>query len=163
PLTVRVNGSPPASAMAGVREVMAGAGLRTVTEAAAAPPRSAAGSVAVIVTWPPLFRAVAVKPAVRWVAEIVTAAGPATVPGGGDAPDAVAEVFREPEVAVRPGRNAVRPAVRADAGGELGDDALGRDPPDAFAILREPEVTVRPRRDADGPAVRTDACTELGD
>ena len=74
-----------------------------------------------------------------------------TTPAGRDPADPVAGDLGEPEVAVRPGRDAVRAAVR---GGdrELGDRAGGRDPADLVAgVLGEPEVAVRPRRDPGGP------------
>ena len=43
-------------------------------------------------------------------------------------------VFREPQIAVRTGRDAVGKRAGADAGAELGDDAGGGDPPDAVAV-----------------------------
>jgi len=71
---------------------------------------------------------------------------------GGDAPNVVRR-FGEPEVAIGPGRDGVRPtASRGPTGrwqGELGETARGGDAPDGVHIWsREPEVAIRPGRDA---------------
>ncbi len=71
---------------------------------------------------------------------------------GGDAPNVVRR-FGEPEVAIRSGRDGVRPtASRGPTGrwqGELGETARGGDAPDGVHIWsREPEVAIRPGRDA---------------
>ena len=66
----------------------------------------------------------------------------------GDPADLVAVVLGEPEIAVRPRRDAVGAARRRD--GELGDRAAGGDAADLVVgiLLGEPEVAVRSRRDA---------------
>src|SRR5262249_18812467 len=73
--------------------------------------------------------------------------------------DAVAGGLGEPEVAVRPRRDVPGLVVGGDAGLEVGDDAVGRDPADLVGRgLGEPEVAVRARRDAGGAAA-----AELGE
>ena len=86
-----------------------------------------------------------------------------TTPSRGNPPDPVAVVFREPQVAVGAGRDAVGVRAGGDAGAELGDDAGRGDPPDPVAAtFREPQVAVGAGGDAAGPR-RRDAGAELGD
>src|SRR5206468_2220826 len=83
------------------------------------------------------------------------------VASGSDPPDLVAAGLREPEVAVRAGRDAERAVtaigrtIEIGRKRELGDHAGGSDPPDLVAaVLREPEVAVGADRDAVGAAER---------
>ncbi len=86
-----------------------------------------------------------------------------TLPWGVMRPIVLADLLGEPEVAVRTGRDGKEAAGGGDAGCELGDDALGRDPADAVAaLLGEPEVAVRTGRDARDGCQRRCRC-ELGD
>ena len=85
----------------------------------------------------------------------------------GDAPNLAHILLGEPEVAIRPGCDALRSALgRGDT--EPGEAAAGRDAPDGVADgFREPEVAIRPGCDAMrragtiGPTDRYQA--ELGD
>ena len=52
----------------------------------------------------------------------------------GNPPDPVAASFREPQVAIGAGRDAVRVRTGGDAGAELGDDAERGNPPDPVAV-----------------------------
>src|SRR6266516_3888534 len=72
---------------------------------------------------------------------------------GCDAPDGVAIEFCEPQVAIRPGRDAEGEAtLRGD--GELSDEARGSDAPDVVRTdFGEPEVAIRPGGDALSPAI----------
>jgi hypothetical protein len=58
-------------------------------------------------------------------------------------------MFNEPDIAVRPGRDAVIAGLAAggEAVGELGDHAFRRDPPKRTAKVDEPLVAVRAGRD----------------
>ncbi len=71
----------------------------------------------------------------------------------GDAPDLVPKVFGEPQIAIRPGRDADGEAtLRGD--GELSDEARGSDAPDVVRTdFGEPEVAIRPGGDALSPAI----------
>ena len=87
-----------------------------------------------------------------------------TVPAGVMRPMRLPVGLGEPEVAVRPRRDAVRLAAGGDAAAELGDRAGRGDAADPVAVgLGEPEVAVRPRGNAERPAVGGDAAAELGE
>jgi len=71
----------------------------------------------------------------------------------GDAPDLVASLFGEPEVAIRPGGDGcsagARRGDRRRGDCELGDDPCGGDTPDLVAKrFNEPQVAILPRPDA---------------
>ena len=75
-----------------------------------------------------------------------------TLPGASslaraDPPNLACILLGEPQVAIRPGRDADGEAImRMDA--ELSDAATGSDAPDLANEFREPEVAIRPGRDA---------------
>src|SRR6266849_4060871 len=83
-----------------------------------------------------------------------------TLPGASslaraDPPNLACILLGEPQVAIRPGRD----ARRLTGSRELSDAATGSDAPDLVPkVLGEPQVAIRPGRDADGEAImRMDA------
>ena len=91
----------------------------------------------------------------------------------GDPPDLACKDLGEPEVAIRPGGDVVRPApVRPVRGeGESGEEARGGEAPNVVRVVRstfgKPEVAIRSGGDAESPAAlirHTDPRNrELGD
>jgi len=82
-------------------------------------------------------------------------------------PDLIATELSEPEIAIGPRRDEIRPAARR-RDRELGDDASRGDAPDLVAIeLGEPEVAIGPCRDEIRPAAKRGPTVrwkgELGD
>ena len=67
----------------------------------------------------------------------------------GDPPNLVADILREPEVAIRADGDAVRPAGFGGGMERAGEAAARRETPNAVAVkLGEPEVAIGPGRDA---------------
>ncbi len=72
----------------------------------------------------------------------------------GDTPNLARILLDEPEIAIRPGRDASRPALGRRDAESSGEAAAGRDAPNGVHIeFREPEIAIRPGCDAVKPAV----------
>ena len=82
---------------------------------------------------------------------------------GGNPPDSVAAIFREPQIAIGAGRDAIRIRVGRDADTELGDHPSRGNPPDLVALMfREPKVAIGANRDSNRAGVGRDTDAELG-